>query len=64
VCETPSRPDVKSCFTGSAAPTFDRAGKNAKDRAQSFLFDQNRVTVLVKAAFLLPLPGKRKLTQP
>jgi hypothetical protein len=37
--------------------------KNAKERAQSFLFDQNRVAVLVKAAFLLPFPGKRKLIQ-
>jgi hypothetical protein len=38
--------------------------ENAEDETQSFLFDQNRVAVLVKAAFLLPLPGKRKLIQP
>jgi hypothetical protein len=34
--------------------------KNTKDRAQSLLFDQNRVTVLIEAAFLLPLLGERK----
>jgi hypothetical protein len=35
--------------------------KHVKDKAQNFFFDQNRIEVLVKAAFLLPLPGKRKL---
>jgi hypothetical protein len=34
---------------------------NVKNEAQNFFFDQNRVAVLVKAVFLLPLPGKRKL---
>jgi len=37
--------------------------KNVKDEAQSFFFDQNRAEVLVKAVFLLPLPGKRKFIQ-
>jgi hypothetical protein len=35
--------------------------KNVKNEVQSFFFDQKRVAVLVKAVFLLPLPGKRKL---